>query len=99
MPGTDANSRPRADTSRKMRVSVPPCGSIAEWNFSAPPSDCRHWKYSTASAPWAMACQLHSRIAPGGLGPLRGRQLTAPGACSSSIQGCPERAERIRSKT
>lgn len=79
-------------------MSVPPCGTIAEWNFSAPPRDCRHWKNSTASAPWATACQLHNRILPGGLGLLRSRQLTALGACSISIHGWPPRAERSRSK-
>jgi hypothetical protein len=85
--GTEASSRPSSRTSRKVRVPVPPCGSIAEWYFSAPPQDWRHWKYRTASAPWATACQLHNRIRPGGLGPLRSRQFTALGACSISIHG------------
>jgi hypothetical protein len=60
-------------TSPKIRLDGPPCGTIAEWNFAAPPRDCRHWKNITASAPCATACQLHSRIAPGGLAALRGR--------------------------
>lgn len=43
----------------------------------------------TASAPWATACQLHRRIRPGLLPPLRPRQLTADGACSVSSHGFP----------
>ena len=34
-------------------MSGPAWGSIAEWNFSAPPAEARHWKYEIASAPRA----------------------------------------------
>ena len=35
---------PSSTTSRQTRLSVPACGSSAEWNFSAPARDARHWK-------------------------------------------------------
>ncbi|OSY53509.1 hypothetical protein BG846_00822 [Streptomyces fradiae ATCC 10745 = DSM 40063] len=39
-----ASSAPIRFTSRKARPCSPACGTIAEWNFSAPCRDWRHWK-------------------------------------------------------
>jgi hypothetical protein len=35
---------PSAATARNRSLSAPACGTIAEWYFSAPAADCRHWK-------------------------------------------------------
>ncbi len=48
---------PRSATARKSSLSAPACGTIAEWYFSAPAADWRHWKKHTASAPWATCTQ------------------------------------------
>ncbi len=89
---------PRLTTSRQTRLSVPACGTIPLWNFSAPVAAARHWKDSTASAPRATACRLSARYCPGAFGTLTARQLTALGACSISSHGRPPPTERVRSQ-
>src|SRR5690606_41429861 len=51
---------PRATISRQTSLSVPACGSIAEWNFSLPCTDARHWKKHTPSAPDRKSTRLNS---------------------------------------
>ena len=92
-----ASSRPSSRTSANVRDRGPACGSIAEWNFSAPPREARHWKNSTESAPRATACHEPSRMRPGAFGRFTARQLTALGACSSSSHGMPPFSDRSRS--
>ena len=82
---------------RHTSVSVPACGSIAEWNFSAPAADWRHWKNITASAPRATCASECRSISPGRLVRLRGCQFTALVECSMSIHGSPPATPRVRS--
>ena len=42
-----ASSLPNPATSAQTGEAVPECESMAEWNFSAPIRDARHWKNST----------------------------------------------------
>ncbi len=91
------SSWPSATTSRQVRESVPTCGTIALWNFSAPAWAARHWKNITPSEPRAIAWWLHSRITPGGFTRFCGRQLTWLVACSISSQGLPWPSDRQRS--
>ena len=88
---------PRVQTSRQRAESVPAWGSIAEWNFSAPAFDARHWKNRSPSAPRARCVRLSLVIWPGSLAGLRGCQLTAEVECSISNQGAPSDSDRIRS--
>ena len=69
----------------------------APWNFSLAPRPARIWKNSTASAPWATACQLHSRSTPGRFSGLTSREAVTLGVCSISQNGCPLLSPRIRS--
>lgn len=92
-----ATSAPSATTSRQIRVSVPPCGSIAEWNFSAPKREARNWKNMTASDPRATWARLLRAISPGRFAMLRGCQFTADVECSMSIHGRLPAKERVRS--
>ena len=79
-------------------MSVPAWGSIAEWNFSLPARDCRHWKNMMPSAPRAIDWAVSAASAPGGLPGLAGRQLTASVACSIRSHGTPGFSERMRSR-
>ena len=79
-------------------MRFPACGTIAEWNFSLPARDWRHWKNMMPSAPRAIACMLSAAIWPGALGALVGRQLRALVACSMRIHGVSGLSERIRSR-
>ena len=79
-------------------MSVPACGSIAEWNFSAPARDCRHWKKRMPSAPRPIACALRAAIWPGAFGAFDGRQLRAFVACSMRIHGTSGFSDRTRSR-
>ena len=100
-PATGASlprSAPSPTTSRQTLLSVPVCGSIALWNFSAPVAEARHWNERIASPPRATACRLSARYCPGALGTLTVRQLTALGACSISTHGRPPPTERVRSQ-
>ncbi len=76
---------------------MPPCGSIAEWNFSAPRRDWRHWKNIAPSEPRATCARELRAIWPGAFAGLRGCQLTPEVECSSSSQGEPPATERVRS--
>ena len=87
---------PRSTTRRNRSLSTPACGSIAEWYFSAPAADCRHWKKQTASAPWATWASASRSSSPSRLGTFTGRQLTAPGACSIRNQGRPWASMPVR---
>lgn len=89
--------RPRAVTSPHVRVRVPACSGMPEWNFSDPALDCRHWKNRMPSAPRATACMLCAASWPGAFGALVGRQFTAFEACSMSAHGVPGLSERMRS--
>ena len=91
-------SEPSSEISRHTLVSVPACGTMPEWNFSAPATDCRHWKNRMPSAPRAIACFDHAAICPGAFGAFLARQFTALGACSMRIHGWPCRSERMRSR-
>lgn len=76
---------------------MPPCGIIAEWNFSAPKRAARHWKNMMPFAPrprWDSALRV---ISPGALATLRSCQFTAEVECSISIHGSPRANERVRS--
>ncbi len=97
MPSSRPSPAPSALTSRQIRESVPACGTIAEWNFSAPRRDCRHWKNIAPSEPRATWARLLRAISPGRLAGLRGCQLTPLVECSSSSQGAPPATERVRS--
>ena len=59
----------------------------APWYFSLAPREARIWKNSTASAPCATACQLHSRITPGRFSGFTSRQAVKLGVCSISQNG------------
>ena len=80
-------------------MSVPPCGSIPEWNFSEPAFDCRHWKNRMPSAPRATDWYDQARICPGAFAAFCARQLTALGDCSMSSHGAPPPSDRMRSRT
>jgi hypothetical protein len=69
----------------------------APWYFSLAPLPARIWKNSTASAPCATACQLHSRITPGRFTGLTSRHAVVLGVCSISQNGAPPLSPRIRS--
>ena len=88
---------PSSTTSRQRAVDEPPCGTIAEWNFSVPASEARHWKKSAASAPRATCCIVLRSISPGAFARLRGCQLTAEVECSISIHGEPSASPRMKS--
>ena len=62
---------PSSLTSRQIRELVPACGSIAEWNFSAPLREARHWKNITASAPRPTWDRALRAISPGCLATFR----------------------------
>ena len=84
-------------TSRNTRLEVPACGSIAEWNFSAPDREARHWKNMIASAPrprWVSALRC---ISPGRLAMFWPCQFTAEVECSIRIHGFPPATDRVRS--
>ena len=66
---------------------MPACGSIAEWNFSAPEREARHWKNRMPSAPRARWASELRAISPGRLATLRGCQLTAEVECSMQDPG------------
>jgi hypothetical protein len=86
---SERNVPPSATTSRNSWDSVPACGYIAEWYFSAPARDCRHWKKQTASAPWATWVSESRSSSPGFLARLIGCQLTALVECSMRNHGRP----------
>ncbi len=92
-----ATSAPSETTSRQIRLSVPACGTIAEWNFSAPEREARHWKNIAPSEPRAMWARELRVISPGRLAMPRGCQLTPLVECSSSSHGSPPATERVRS--
>lgn len=92
-----ARTRPSSTTSRKRRVSVPAWGSRAEWYFSAPAAEARHWKKPTESAPRATCDRLSRSICPCGLTGLTGCQLTAEVECSISTHGSPPASPRVTS--
>ena len=73
--------------SRNSCESAPAWGSIAEWYFSAPALEARHWKNDTASDPYATWVRLSRRRAPGTLATLTGCQLTALVECSIRNHG------------
>ena len=54
-PSAAASSAPSAVTSAQTGEAWPECDNIAEWNFSAPDREARHWKNSTPLAPLASA--------------------------------------------
>ncbi len=56
---------PSSQTSRNRSLSSPACGTRAEWNFSEPERDCRHWKKPMVSAPRATWVS-ESRMVPTG---------------------------------
>ncbi len=57
------------------RVRVPACGTIAEWNCSAPAVDARHWKNSAPSDPRATCASEFRTSSPGSFARLRCCQL------------------------
>ena len=87
---------PRAVTARKTSLSGPACGTIAEWYFSAPATDWRHWKKQTASAPWATWVSESRASSPGSLARLTGCQFTALVECSIRNQGRPPAMPLVR---
>src|SRR5215204_3806219 len=80
-------SGPSSTTERQSPLSVPACGSIAEWYFSAPARDARHGKKHTASAPRATCVRLFRRRWPVGFAAFTGCQLTALVEDSMRIHG------------
>src|SRR5699024_9416936 len=79
------------------RESGPAWGTIAEWNFSAPFFEARHWKNMTPSAPRARCDSELRAISPGALATLRSCQFTPEVECSIRIHGCPPARDRVRS--
>ena len=92
-----SSNAPSSSASRQTAESVPACGIRAEWNFSEPCSDARHWKKQTESAPRATCCSESRVIWPGALARLCGCQFTDPVECSISIHGSPPASPRVRS--
>ncbi len=99
LPATGASAfsvAPSSATARNRSLSAPACGTIAEWYFSAPAADCRHWKKQTASAPCA-TCSRESRASsPGRLATFTGCQLTALVECSIRNHGRPPAMPLVR---
>ena len=88
---------PSSQTSRKRALSRPAWGTRAEWNFSEPERDWRHWKKPMVSAPRATCATLSRMVWPGAFAGLTGCQLTALVECSISIHGRPPARPRVRS--
>ncbi len=87
---------PSAVTARNRSLSAPACGTIAEWYFSAPAADWRHWKKHTASAPCATCVSESRAISPGRLARLTGCQFTALVECSIRNHGRPPAMPLVR---
>ncbi len=90
-------SAPSSTTSSNSRVSGPACGTIEEWNISAPPRGWRHWKNITPREPRATCDMLSRAISPGRLVAIRPGSKTRLVACSTSSQGSPRAHDRARS--
>ncbi len=88
---------PSSQTSRNRSLSSPACGTRAEWNFSEPDRDWRHWKKPSVSAPRATWVSESRMVPPGTLAGLTGCQFTALVECSMSSQGRPPARPRVRS--
>ena len=90
-----ASVSPSSHTPRSTFVSSPACGTIAEWNASAPERDCRHWKKLMASAPIATWARESRSSSPPRLRVLSGFHWTADVPCSITYQGLPRASESM----
>ena len=90
------NDAPSSHTWRNSFVSSPACGTMAEWNASAPNADARHWKKLMASAPMATWARESRTISPLRLRVLSGFHCTAEVECSMTYHGLPSASESMR---